>query len=105
MLIGPKMHFLIAYDTHRISTAGCRHLWLRSAYFGCIFSKSSVVGIPIRDILLDGGNIHCITQQFIRLIVIDIKGPVTWFLYVGYYPPCFLWFFVIAKINKVFCYK
>jgi len=28
-----------------------------------LFSRHTVIGVPAREILLGGGNIHCITQQ------------------------------------------
>jgi agmatine deiminase len=33
------------------------------AVLGNCFADRAIVGVPAREILLGGGNVHCITQQ------------------------------------------
>ena len=40
-----------------------RHDEEAAAILRRVFPEREVVGVPAREILLGGGNIHCITQQ------------------------------------------
>ncbi|MGI5233046.1 agmatine deiminase [Actinoallomurus sp. CA-142502] len=42
---------------------------------GRIFPNHTVVGLPTRELLLGGGNIHCATQQIPALGVLDADSP------------------------------
>jgi agmatine deiminase len=62
-LAGSYANFYIANGGIVVPLLDARTDGLAIARLGRIFPRRRVVGVPAREILLGGGNIHCITQQ------------------------------------------
>ena len=62
-LAGSYINFYIANGGVVVPTFGDPHDQAALEALQKLFSDRKVVGVPAREILLGGGNIHCITQQ------------------------------------------
>jgi len=62
-LAGSYVNFYLANGGVVVPLLDARHDARVLAKLAQIFPKRQVVGVPAREILLGGGNIHCITQQ------------------------------------------
>ncbi len=57
------VNFYIANDSVLVPQFGDVHDGVACDILGGLFTSRTIVPIPARDILVGGGNIHCITQQ------------------------------------------
>jgi agmatine deiminase len=62
-LAGSYVNFYVANGAVVVPLLDERHDDEALETIGALFPDRSVVGVPAREILLGGGNIHCITQQ------------------------------------------
>lgn len=62
-LAGSYINFYIANGGILLPQFGCRHDRAARETLAQFFPEREIVGIAAREILLGGGNIHCITQQ------------------------------------------
>ena len=62
-LAGSYINFYIAHTGVVMPLFGDRHDDRARRTLGELFPDRRIVGVPAREILLGGGNIHCITQQ------------------------------------------
>lgn len=62
-LAASYVNFYIGNSVIAMPCFGDRHDELAAATLGKLFPERRVVSVPAREILLGGGNIHCITQQ------------------------------------------
>lgn len=62
-LAASYVNFYLANDRVVMPLLDERHDEAAAAILGGVFPEREVVGVPAREILLGGGNIHCITQQ------------------------------------------
>lgn len=62
-LAASYVNFYISNGAVLVPQFGDRHDKLAIECLAPLFPTRNIVGIPARDILLGGGNIHCITQQ------------------------------------------
>ncbi len=62
-LAASYVNFYLANDRVVMPLLDERHDEEAAAILGDVFPEREVVGVPAREILLGGGNIHCITQQ------------------------------------------
>jgi agmatine deiminase len=65
-LAGSYANFYLANDRVVFPLLDERHDEQAAEILGGCFPEREVVGVPAREILLGGGNIHCITQQVPR---------------------------------------
>jgi agmatine deiminase len=73
-MAGSYVNFYIANGGVIVPTFDDPHDQAALATLQALFPEREVVGIPAREILLGGGNIHCITQQ--QPLGIDRRSPV-----------------------------
>ena len=62
-MAGSYINFYIANGAVIVPTFNDPNDSIALTTLGELFTKRKVIGIPAREILLGGGNIHCITQQ------------------------------------------
>ena len=62
-LAGSYVNFYLGNSRLVMPLLDPRHDEEAEAILGRVFPEREVVGVPAREILLGGGNIHCITQQ------------------------------------------
>jgi agmatine deiminase len=62
-LAGSYVNFYLANGALILPLLGCRTDTAARHCLQRIFPERRIVGVPAREILLGGGNIHCITQQ------------------------------------------
>jgi agmatine deiminase len=62
-LAGSYVNFYIANDGIVMPLLDSRTDKVAAAKLKRLFPQARVVGVPAREVLLGGGNIHCITQQ------------------------------------------
>ena len=65
-LAGSYVNFLITNDRIVYPLLDPKQMKKRKLFCSRFSLEHTVVGVPAREILLGGGNIHCITQQIPR---------------------------------------